>query len=179
MAKSLRKRSPATGPKCDPAQRKAPKPFTITDIMECTQKGTYNDCPLKDPTSRWVRCRYLHPTNGQKLMTSVVELGKIWKTWGAWLPCRRTNSPNQPGPLRSLRHWTTNQAAYTSWYGALNTYTAEDCWIWVQSQKMYLSLKRLEAPGSLEFWCRDILVEMWDREEVWDGQWSEVEPGGG
>jgi hypothetical protein len=26
-----------------------------------------------------VRCRYLHPTNGQKLMTPVVELGKSWK----------------------------------------------------------------------------------------------------
>jgi hypothetical protein len=26
-----------------------------------------------------VRCRYLHPTNGQKLVTSVVELGKSWK----------------------------------------------------------------------------------------------------
>jgi hypothetical protein len=23
-----------------------------------------------------VRCRYLHPTNGQKLLTPVVELGK-------------------------------------------------------------------------------------------------------
>jgi hypothetical protein len=26
-----------------------------------------------------VRCRYLHPTNGQKLGTPVVELGKDWK----------------------------------------------------------------------------------------------------
>jgi hypothetical protein len=26
-----------------------------------------------------VRCRYLHPTNGQKLLTPVVELGKGWK----------------------------------------------------------------------------------------------------
>ena len=26
-----------------------------------------------------VRCRYLPPTNGQKLLTPVVELGKIWK----------------------------------------------------------------------------------------------------
>jgi hypothetical protein len=26
-----------------------------------------------------VRCRYLHPTNGQKQLTPVVELGKIWK----------------------------------------------------------------------------------------------------
>jgi hypothetical protein len=26
-----------------------------------------------------VRCRYLHPTNGQKLLTPVVKLGKSWK----------------------------------------------------------------------------------------------------
>jgi hypothetical protein len=26
-----------------------------------------------------VRCRYLHPTSGQKLLTPVVELGKSWK----------------------------------------------------------------------------------------------------
>jgi hypothetical protein len=26
-----------------------------------------------------VRCRYLHPTNGQKLLNPVVELGKCWK----------------------------------------------------------------------------------------------------
>jgi hypothetical protein len=26
-----------------------------------------------------VRCRYLHPTNGQKLLIPVIELGKSWK----------------------------------------------------------------------------------------------------
>jgi hypothetical protein len=26
-----------------------------------------------------VRCRYLHPTDGQKLLTPVIELGKGWK----------------------------------------------------------------------------------------------------
>jgi hypothetical protein len=26
-----------------------------------------------------VRCRYLHPTNGQKLLTPVIGLGKSWK----------------------------------------------------------------------------------------------------
>ena len=26
-----------------------------------------------------VRCRYLHPTNGKKLLTPVVELGENWK----------------------------------------------------------------------------------------------------
>jgi hypothetical protein len=40
---------------------------------------------------------------------------------------------------------------------APNTYTAEDFWVWVQSEKMYLTLKRLEAPESLE---------------VGDGEWG-------
>jgi hypothetical protein len=26
-----------------------------------------------------VRCRYMHPSNGQKLLTPAVELGKGWK----------------------------------------------------------------------------------------------------
>ena len=30
--------------------------------------------------------------------------------------------------LRSLRYWNTNQAAYTRWHEARNTYTAED-WV--------------------------------------------------
>jgi hypothetical protein len=31
------------------------------------------------PAAERVRCRYLHPTNGQKLVTPVVDLGKSWK----------------------------------------------------------------------------------------------------
>ena len=34
---------------------------------------------------------------------------------------------------RSLRHWTTSQAAYTNWYEVPNTYTAEDYQVLVQS----------------------------------------------
>jgi hypothetical protein len=55
----------------------------------------------------------------------VVKLGKSWKkleeegnTIGG--PTASTNL----GPQGSLIYWTTNQAAYTSWYEALNTYTA-------------------------------------------------------
>jgi hypothetical protein len=48
--------------------------------MESSQKGTYHDCPPKDPTAaERVRCRYLQPANGQKLLIPVVELGKSWK----------------------------------------------------------------------------------------------------
>jgi hypothetical protein len=42
--------------------------------MECSQNGTFHDCPPKEPTK--VRCRYLHPTNGEKELTPFVDVGK-------------------------------------------------------------------------------------------------------
>ena len=67
-----------TGPKWDPAQGEVPKPDTITEAMEHSQKWTYNMTVLlkTHPATRRVRCRYLHPTNGQKQLIPVVELGK-------------------------------------------------------------------------------------------------------
>ena len=68
---------------------------------------------------------------------------------------------------------TTNQATYSSWYEAPNTYTAEDSWVCVQSEKMHLTLKRLEAPVNFEVWL-DGGWGVWtssqagSREEVWD-----------
>jgi hypothetical protein len=50
-----------------------------------------------------------------------------------------------PYYVRFLRHWITIQAVYTSCYEASSTYTAEDCWVWGQSEKMHLILKRLES----------------------------------
>jgi hypothetical protein len=41
----------ATGPQWDPAQGEVPRSDTITEAMECSQKGIYHDCPQKDPTS--------------------------------------------------------------------------------------------------------------------------------
>jgi len=66
-----------------------------------------------------------------------------------------------PGPLRSLRHWTPARQHTPADTSPPNTYTAEDCRDWVQSEKMHLTLKRLEAPGS-----GDILMK--SRKEVWD-----------
>jgi hypothetical protein len=78
MERSLReKKSPLTGPKWDPAQREVPKHDTITEAMECSQKGIYHDCPQKtQQAAERVRCSYLHPTNLQKQLSPVVELGK-------------------------------------------------------------------------------------------------------
>jgi hypothetical protein len=56
----------------------------------------------------------------------------------------------------------------------------EDFWVWVQSEKMLLILKRLDAPDSLEVWWDSGWVVgttswrwRWDREEVWDVKESE------
>jgi hypothetical protein len=40
-----------TGPKWDPAQAEAPRPDTITEAVEPSQKGTKHDCPPEDTTS--------------------------------------------------------------------------------------------------------------------------------
>ena len=70
----------AIDPNWDPAQGKALRPDTITEAMFCSQKGDYQTALWKTrPAAERVRCRYLHPTNGQKQLTSVVELGKCWK----------------------------------------------------------------------------------------------------
>jgi hypothetical protein len=42
-----------TGPKWGPIHWEVPRSNTITEAMECSQKGTYHDCPPKDPTSTW------------------------------------------------------------------------------------------------------------------------------
>jgi hypothetical protein len=48
--------------------------------MEGSKKGPIMAALQKtQQAAERVRCRYLHPTNGQKLLTSVVELGKNWK----------------------------------------------------------------------------------------------------
>jgi len=49
--------------------------------MVCLQTGAYHSCPLREAqqAADWDRCRYLHPTNGEKLVTPVFELGKGWK----------------------------------------------------------------------------------------------------
>ena len=47
------KEGPVTGPKRDPAHGEVPRRDTITEAMECSQKGIYHDSTLEDPTSSW------------------------------------------------------------------------------------------------------------------------------
>lgn len=48
-----------------------------------------------------VRCRYLHPNNGQKQLSPVVILGKAERSWEGW-SYRKTSSLNESRPPRSL-----------------------------------------------------------------------------
>ena len=65
-----------TGPKWDSAQGEILRPDTITEVMECSQKGTKIDHQKTQQAAEINRCRYLYPTSGQKQLTPVVELGK-------------------------------------------------------------------------------------------------------
>jgi hypothetical protein len=64
-----------TGPKWHPAQEEIPRPDTISKAMECSPSAQIITAFQKtqEATER-IRCRYLHPTNGQKLG----EGNKIW-----------------------------------------------------------------------------------------------------
>jgi hypothetical protein len=57
-----------------------------------------------------------------------------------------------------------------------NTYTAEDCWVWTQSEKTESSLKRLSEWGGLVWWghlLRNGKKGIWSVKQLKDG------PGGG
>ena len=51
------------------------RPLGLTLLLRLW--SNHKDCLLKHP--RAAGYRYLHPTNGQKLLTPVVELGENWK----------------------------------------------------------------------------------------------------
>ena len=60
----------------DPAQGEVPS-LTITDTMVCLQtEPSMAALSEAEQAAERARCRYLYPTNGQKPVTSVVELGK-------------------------------------------------------------------------------------------------------
>jgi len=61
------------------------------------------------------------------------------------------------------------------------THTVEDFWVCVHSEMMYLTFKRLEAPGSLEVrWGGEwghprgdgVGQEVWDVERLEGGRWG-------
>jgi hypothetical protein len=153
--------------------------------VECSKNGPRMTALWKiQQAPERVRCKYLHPTNGQKQLTPVVELRKGWKK----LRRKATLYEDQQSHLI----WTTEifqtqvhqtGSIYQLIWGP-NTYTEEDCWVSVKSEMMHLTLKRLQAPGSLEVrwgggrgWRHPRRHR--GEEEVWDVKQSEGGPGRG
>ena len=74
------KGGPVTGPNWDLAEGEAPRLDTITDLWRAHKTGLIMTALQKtQQAAERVRCRYLHLTNGQKLLTPVVELEESWK----------------------------------------------------------------------------------------------------
>ena len=85
VEKSLRKRMSSYRPKMGSIPREATRPDTITHAVLCSQKGSYQDCPLKAPTSsRKSQMQIFIPKQWNKLVTPVVELGKSWEKVTRW-----------------------------------------------------------------------------------------------
>ena len=80
MEKNLRKRRSSDRPNWDPTQGKA-QGLTLLLRICCA----YKNRPIMTALGKFqqaaerVRDRYLQPTNGQKLLTPMVELGESWK----------------------------------------------------------------------------------------------------
>jgi hypothetical protein len=124
-----------------------------------------------------VRCRYLLPTNEQKQLTPIVELGKAERSWGEGWSCRgpavsiNLDVPDlsNTGPPNSTIHQLI-------WGPQHNT--VEDILVYVHSEMMPLTLKRLEAPRCLEVrWGQGGVIHMatgWGgkgrRCGIWNGE---------
>ena len=69
-----------TGPNWGPAQRRS-QSLTLLLRLWCAHKQGHIFIALQkaQQAAERVKCRYLYPTNGQKLLTPVTELGKSWK----------------------------------------------------------------------------------------------------
>jgi aminoglycoside phosphotransferase len=72
MEKSLKKRRSSDRPKLGSSSRRTPRLDTHTDAMVYLQTAASMIALQKaQQAAERVRCRYLHPTNGQKLVTPV------------------------------------------------------------------------------------------------------------
>ena len=78
MEKSLRKKRPSDKPKVKSSSRGRSQGLTLLMRLWSAHKKEPIMTTLQktQQTAERVRCRYLHPNNGQKQLTTVFELGK-------------------------------------------------------------------------------------------------------
>ena len=77
MKRSLRKRWSSNGPKLGNSSEDIPRPDYITESIEVAQKRlSLTTLQKTQKAAERVTFRFLYPTNGLKLLTPPVELGK-------------------------------------------------------------------------------------------------------
>jgi hypothetical protein len=81
LRRAWRKEDPYTVPKQDPAQGEVPRPDSITETMERSQKWDLSWMPSEKPNieAERIRCKYLQTKQWTEGSDPVVELGKSWK----------------------------------------------------------------------------------------------------
>jgi hypothetical protein len=95
--------------------------------MEYEQKGTYHDCPLKDPTSSWKNQIEIFIPNGQEASDPCVLIREKLEEAEKGHPVGGLSVSINLDPQGLPDTEPINQAAYTSWYEVPNALTAEDC----------------------------------------------------
>jgi hypothetical protein len=119
--------------------------------MEQSQKRTDDDFPPKDlQVAERVNCRYLHPTNGQKQLAPVVELGRPKEAEKRGEPVGGPAVSITLDPRDLSNTGPPNRQHIPADMRPPNICISEDCQVCAHSEMIHLTLKRLEALESLE-----------------------------
>lgn len=124
-----------------------------------------------------VRCRYLCPIIDKSCWHLWLNWEKAERSWGGDWPYRRAEVSTNLDP-QDLSKNRPPVRQHTPADMKHSTYTAEECWVYTQSEKMCLILKRLEELGNGDvFYDRGeggkVGTSLWrQKEEVWDMEQS-------
>ena len=124
-----------------------------------------------------VRCRYLCPIIDKSCWHLWLNWEKAERSWGGDWPYRRAEVSTNLDP-QNLSKTRPPVRQHTPADMKHSTYTAEECWVYTQSEKMCLILKRLEELGNGDvFYDKGeggkVGTSLWrQKEEVWDMEQS-------